>query len=74
MNDVMICVAQEKQLRENFKEWEEQLIKRKMIINNSKTKIMLVGNKDERRKLEQMNLFRYLIVNVHNGGEIMEMK
>lgn len=76
-DDLMICAAKEKDLQENLQIWEEELAKRNLKINISKTKVMVISKENKntnieinQSKIEQVDVFKYLGVQIDREGNM----
>lgn len=78
-DDLVMCAANEANLRENLNIWEKELTARNMKINAKKTKVMMVGKENRNmnielnnEKIEQVNTYKYLGVTIDREGNMKE--
>lgn len=74
-DDLIVFAKNEQDLQTNLNLWKTALQQRNMKININKTKVMVIGKNNikveislDGRKLEQVDTFKYLGVNIHKSG------
>lgn len=76
-DDVMICASKEEDLRESLIIWGDELKKRNLKMNISKTKVMVIGQNNRNlniavnnESIEQVDQYKYLGVTIERNGNM----